>query len=143
MLLPGAISSRSREHRMGTHGDPSHGHAGSPSHVLHFVLGSGVVAPACHTGCRHFGSLTDQPVKIFLRRNSPFPRSRKGRAGRPCMLPSRDRAHPSPAFPLSSPSPHGLYEYFADCIREPLTPIKTARVGAGGNGPGVCWECFS
>lgn len=73
----------------------------------------------------------------------PLPRSRRGRREHLAFsLFSRACAHPSPAFPLSSCSPHGLEEYFANCIREPLTPIKTARVGAGGNGPGCVGNVF-
>lgn len=38
---------------------------GSPAPVVRLVLGSGVVPPACHSGCGRFSSLRDQPVKML------------------------------------------------------------------------------
>lgn len=56
----------------------------------------------------------------------------------PLVNPTQQIGFPPSLFPPCGLDPPGL----VDCIREPLTPIKTGRAREGGNGLG-CVECFS
>lgn len=99
-LAPGAESTRS-------------GPAWTQTRRLAVTFRSLCPVPVGLLSCAHlvqaFQLLADQPVKRLYRGTLLFPGAEEvewERLASPC--PSRASVHPSPAFPLSSCSPHGL-----------------------------------